>query len=65
MGLSQDTRNYLVRIWYLEELGRAPSAKEQADQAAAIEKNGVDPTFASIYDSAEAKKHRRTTGRKA
>lgn len=64
MGLSIDVRNYLARKWYMDELGRPPTGAEQADRARIIDQAGVDAAFAGIYDSAEAKKHRASVGRK-
>lgn len=64
MALSADVRNYLARKWYMDELGRPPSGKEQTDRARIIELYGVDAAFAGVYDSAEAQKYRRDTGRK-
>lgn len=64
MGLSIDIRNYLARKWYMDELGRVPSGAEQADRARIIDQVGVDVAYAGIYDSTEAKDHRKKTGRK-
>lgn len=61
-GLSQDVRKYLVRSWFVHELGREPSAKEQADRAAQIDHDGVDVTFAAIFDSTEAQGFRKRRG---
>lgn len=63
MGLSADVRNYLVRRWYLTELGEPPTGKEQAFHAQVIADKGVDVAYAGIYDSPQAQQHRKKTGR--
>lgn len=64
MPLSEGTRNYLVRRWYMAELGRVPSAQEQAFHAQIVANQGVDVAFAGIYDSPQAKEYRVKVGRK-
>lgn len=63
MALSIGTRNYLARRWYMDELGRPPTAAEQADRAKIIDTFGVDAAYAGIYDSTEAKAYRKRVGR--
>lgn len=64
MAVTKETANYLVRRWYMQELGRIPKPREQADQAAVVVARGADAAYSGIYDSDEAKKFRRDTGRK-
>lgn len=64
MSLSLDVRNYMVRRWYLTELGRVPKADEQAFHARVIAEKGVDLAYAGIYDSQQAVDHRKSVGRK-
>ena len=61
--LSIGTRNYLVRKWFIDELGRVPKPEEQAFRAEQIRANGVDAVFAALYDSAEGKAYRKKVGR--
>lgn len=63
MALSLSVRNYVVRKWYMEELGRVPSGAEQAEWSKKVESFGPDTVFAQIYDSAEGKAHRKLVGR--
>ena len=63
MGMSEGTRHYLVDKWYREELGRRAKLPELAEHAAVIEARGPYIAFSGIYDSPEAKKHRRDTDR--
>lgn len=63
MAVSRETANYLVRRWYMDELGRVPKADEQAFHAQVIADKGVDVAFAGIYDSPDAKRHRKNVKR--
>lgn len=65
MALKQGTRNYLVRKWFHEELGRIPKGDEQALHTIEMAKNGddLDKAFTGIYDSTEAKGYRRRVKR--
>ena len=64
MGVSIQTANYLVRRWFMDELGRVPSGADQATHARVCVEKGADVAFAGIYDSAEAKAYRTKVGRK-
>lgn len=64
MSLSLDVRLYLVRRWYLTELGRPPTTGDQAFHAEIISSKGVDAAYAGIYDSPDARKYRDRVGRK-
>lgn len=61
--MSEGTRNYLARKFFMDELGRVPKPAEQAFRAEQIRTSGVDAVFAALYDSAEAKAHRKRVGR--
>lgn len=62
MALGPDARNYLVRKWFLHELGREPKPAEQADRSEQIVTAGLDLTFAAIVDSPEAQAFRKRRG---
>ena len=62
MALTQDERNALVRRWFWEYLGRAPSVQEQAMRAQQIVDKGLDLTLAAITDSEEHDRFRKKRG---
>jgi hypothetical protein len=62
MDLTADDRNFLARKLFTDYLGRGPSASEQAFRAEQIRTQGLDLTFAALYDSQEAKNFRSRRG---
>lgn len=58
-----DLSAFLAHKWYREELGRVPSAQEASNLAKAIRDLGAFKSFTNVYDSAEAKAHRKKVGR--
>lgn len=57
-----DARAYLVRVFYNRELGREPSAIEQANWSTYIIAHGVDQCLAGVRDSGEAVAWRKNHG---
>lgn len=62
--LTTDLAHLLAHKWYRDELGRVPDTKEHAERVRIIREQGLFAAFTGIYDSDEAKRFRKTTGRK-
>lgn len=63
MALTETSRQFLVHKWYREELGRLPEIADIATHAKAIDDLGLLAAFLGIYNSTEARKHRKAVGR--